>query len=206
MARAAEPFPLLELPDATVGCVFSQLTLREALSLGAACKALRALSGPATHRRYACARCKHALFDPAVVFNAPGAAASPALPLHDGRTLVAQPEHLEGAVLGAPYSSDDSFLRCILLVGVGGGRADGGAKDHCTEGCRGRRWARQHPPSPISASAPLPLPVLQCKLGQEEAGEAGYEVRVQNVSCGGCGLYLGLRLLQLGTHKLGECE
>ncbi len=50
------------------------------------------------------------------------------------------------------------------------------------------------------------LPALQRKLGRQVAWGDGDEVTVQSISCSGCGLYLGLRLVQFGEHKLGECE
>ena len=47
---------------------------------------------------------------------------------------------------------------------------------------------------------------LQRKLRHTEALDPDYEVRAQSISCAGCGLYLGLRLMQLGKQKLGLCE
>lgn len=153
MSSAGEPFPLLELPDTAVSCVFEQLGLQvhgieaeapsyaartvpalapvhsspppcwlppqDACRLSWACKSLRALSGRATHRRYACARCRHPVFDPCVVFNAEPhtGKACPTIPLQDGKTWAAEVEHLPGAVLSKEHRSQDLYLRCALQVG-----------------------------------------------------------------------------------------
>lgn len=93
-------FDLLGLPDAAIGCVFSNLGLRDALRLSWACKHLLGLSSQATQRRYACACCKHPIFNPVDVFNSETHCQSPKLTLQDGHTYVAEAEHVPGAVGG----------------------------------------------------------------------------------------------------------
>ncbi|KAL4426120.1 hypothetical protein ABPG77_002706 [Micractinium sp. CCAP 211/92] len=52
----------------------------------------------------------------------------------------------------------------------------------------------------------LAAPVLFClraALGVRRAGDPGYEVRAREVLCGGCGLHLGLSVVQLGRLHAG---
>ncbi len=115
-APMSSHFDLLGLPDCTISCILSHLNLRDALRTSWVCKPLYDLSHKATHRRCACAKCQHPIFNPAVIFNSNAHTDSPQLPLQDGKTYSAQPEELEGAVLSPEYNSDDLYLRCALLV------------------------------------------------------------------------------------------
>lgn len=44
---------------------------------------------------------------------------------------------------------------------------------------------------------------MQVEMGLRRVGNDNYEVRAQQVLCGGCGLHLGLRLVQLGSLRAG---
>ncbi|PRW57347.1 yippee-like protein [Chlorella sorokiniana] len=65
---------------------------------------------------------------------------------------------------------------------------------HCT-GCR------------LSEEQPLEalevLLFLRVEMGLRRVGNDSYEVRAQQVLCGGCGVHLGLRLVQLGSLRAG---
>lgn len=119
----SEPLPLLDLPSPALSGVCSALGLHDALQLSYTCKALQDAAATATQRRYACAGCKHPIFDPRVVFNSRAHAEAPSLPLQDGQSWAAAAEDLEGAVLSEPHRSEDVYLRCILLVRCGAGAA-----------------------------------------------------------------------------------
>jgi len=110
-------FPILDLPSTCIQRVFDVLpTLRDAVTLSRVCKQLHAHSTDATHRRFACANCKHPIFNPAEVFNSQAHEESPQLGLQDGDSYVAMPTQLSGAVLSEEHGSDDRFLRSSLAV------------------------------------------------------------------------------------------
>jgi hypothetical protein len=207
-------------------CVFSHLNLQEALRLSWACKPLHALSEAATCRRVACAKCKTPVFNPAVVLATKDGSGGPVLELQDGDCYAADPDQLlPGAVLSEEHSTDDISLHFNLVVSQILGPPPNAAlcmaweplfsssHSHNTSGAShallGSRCTHMHTRLvggfSLASNAGACLPAMQRTLNHV-GWELDDELKVQSISCLGCGLYLGLRLMQYGKHKLGECE
>lgn len=62
-------------------------------------------------------------------------------------------------------------------------------------------WSHAHPVLLLALARRC---ALTARLGLEDVLDPSYPVLVRNVHCGGCGLYLGVQIMQVGEHRAGE--
>lgn len=213
-------FSLLALSQPALLEVFASLTeMRDSIALSLASKELWELGAASRRRALCCAACHHAVVpDAAAAFSSDTYREAPHLGLPDGDSHAFDAEHV---ALGCTLTEADhplggGFYPTLLSLqarcwaGEGGHLPCSSPLCICIHVCIQGALEGRHP-TPRSDSGdlhhalepPPRFPFLQAELRIRGAGGPGHEVRVQHVQCGGCGLHLGVRLVQLGSLRAG---